>query len=433
MILNTTTGTVVGRTTAEVTAFRGIRYGKLANGHRFDPVAPAGRDSAQDLRDFPAVFPQLPSRLDTLLGAAWREHPQEEDAFLLNIWAPSGASNRPVLFFVHGGGFVSGGGVISWYSGHRLAREGDMVVVTVNYRLGPLADLMIGPPGADTNRAVDDLLQAVTWVRENIAIFGGDPETLTVAGQSAGAFYTQILAVLPESRSLISRLLLMSNPGIAASSWSRTASLSDEVIENLRGEDPGTAPIERLLLSHQQVMKKHVEFGSVAPTCLMPTADARVPDWLDDPARIARAIHVADLLVTFTHDETGAYFFNSRERAITDEQLRRLGYPRSRTHDTPYAELIAHTTDSLFADHAKALVAESRGRGIRAELREFSVPSPLDGLGSCHGLDTPFLFGNRAAWAGALLLDGIDDHLFEAEGGKIRRAVADFVHHGVKW
>ncbi|MGY4101486.1 carboxylesterase family protein [Nocardia sp. R16R-3T] len=428
MMLNTTSGTVVGDTSEGVAAFRGIRYGTLNNGGRFDPVAPATPDSAQDLREFPAIFPQLPSRLDTVLGSAWREHPQEEDAFLLNIWAPSGASNRPVLFFIHGGGFISGGGVIPWYSGDRLAREGDMVVVTMNYRLGPQANLLVRPGAEDANRALDDLLQAFTWVRENIALFGGDPDNLTVAGQSAGAFYAQILAVLPQYRGLIPRLLLMSTPGIPAADRSRIETLSSEVIENLHGADPEDVPIESLLMSHQQVMKKRVAFGSIAPTCLMPMADSRVPDWLDDPARIVQAMGATQLLVTFTQDETGAYFFSSRERDITDEQIRRLGYRRTQSYATPYAELIASTTDAMFADHARALIAASHQHGVRAELREFSVPSPLDGLGSCHGLDTPFLFGNRAAWVGARMLDGIADDLFDAEGEKLRRTVADFVH-----
>lgn len=427
MFLKTTSGAVSGHLSGEVMAFRGIRYGKLMNGCRFDPVGPVARDSVQDLRDFPAIFPQLASRIDGLLGTAWHKHPQEEDAFLLNIWAPPGASDRPVLFFIHGGGFVSGGGVIPWYSGSRLASEGDMVVVTMNYRLGPLADLMIGPTGGHVNRAVGDLLQALTWVRENIPLFGGDPDNLTVGGQSAGAFYAQLLAVLPESRGLMRRLLLMSAPGIPPSGRSRTELISKEVVENLKGADPRTAPINDLLVSHQQVMKKRFTLGSAAPTCLMPTVDLNVPDWLGNPARIAEELGVADLLVTYTRDETGTYFFNSL-RDITDEQLIRLGHGRSNAHDTPYAELVALTTASMFGNHAKELVAASRQRGIRAELRVFSVSSPLEGLGSGHGIDVPFLFGNRTAWVGAQLIDGIDDNVFETEGGKIRRVVADFLH-----
>jgi para-nitrobenzyl esterase len=77
--------------------------------------------------------------------------------------------------------------------------------VTMNYRLGPSAHLMIGSDGDDANRSVADLLQALDWVRENIGVFGGDPGHITVAGQSAGAFYSELLAVLPESRGLIRR------------------------------------------------------------------------------------------------------------------------------------------------------------------------------------------------------------------------------------
>jgi para-nitrobenzyl esterase len=425
MLLDTTGGVVFGDEVAGVAAFHGIRYGRLASGRRFDPVV-AARNSAQDLRDSPAVFPQLPSRLDALLGGAVTQNPQEEDAFLLNVWAPAGATDRPVLFYIHGGGFVSGGGVIPSHSGHRLARECDIVVVTMNYRLGPSAHLMAGSEGDDANRSVGDLLQALNWVRENITVFGGDPDNMTVAGQSAGAFYSQLLAVLPESRALIRRLILMSCPGIPASSRSRTQSLSDEIIHDLNGEDPRTAPISTLLASHVRAVKNHAQFGRVG-VGLMPTVDARVPDWLGDAVRIAHAIGVTDLLVTFTRDETGSYFYNAPERDITDEQIRRIGNGRNATYETPYAELVAVTTASLFGDHARVLVAASRERGIRAELREFTLASSIDGVGSGHGFDTPFLFGNRTAWSGAQMLEGIDDDLFETEGAKLRCDVADFV------
>lgn len=425
--VQTTGGAVRGDVSVGVTAFRGMRYGRLANGRRFDPVVPAAPDCGQDLREFPAVFPQLPSRLDVLLGPAVGKHPQSEDAFLLNVWAPTGARDRPVLFFIHGGGFVAGGGVVPWYSGQRLASEGDMVVVTMNYRLGPLAHLMIGSSDDDANRPVGDLLQALTWVRENIALFGGDPDNVTVAGQSAGAFYSQLLAVLPESRGAIRRLILQSCPGLPAASRSRTESMSVDIIGGLEGGDPRTADVGLLLAGHLRVMKKNAKFGSVG-TGLMPTVDARVPDWLDDPARIANAIGVSDLLVTFTSDETGAYFFNVPERDITDEQVRRLGHGRRATCESPYAELVAVTTARLFGDHARGLVAASRQRGIRADLQEFTLSSRIEGVGSSHGFDTPFLFGNRAAWAGAHMLDEIDDELFETEGAKLRCDVADFVH-----
>ena len=375
----------------------------------------------------PAVFPQLPSRLDVLLGGAVANHPQEEDAFLLNISAPTGASNRPVLFFIHGGGFTSGGGVLPWYAGRRLALDGDMVIVTMNYRLGPLAHLMIGTRDDDANRSVNDLLQALTWVQENITLFGGDPDNVTVAGQSAGAFYGQLLAVLPETRGLIRRLILLSCPAIAASSPARTQALSAETIACLEGQDPRTVPVEDLLAGYRQAMKNHTKFGVVG-TGLMPTVDARVPDWLNNASRIAHALSVTDLLVTYTSDETGAYFFNAPERRITEEQLQRLDYPRHPAHEPPYSGLVAATTERLFGKHARALVAASRERGIGADLREFTLSSTVDGLGSCHGLDVPFLFGNRAAWSGAQMLEGIDDDLFEAESAKLRCDIADFVH-----
>lgn len=429
MNIDTSSGTVVGATEHGVVAYSGIRYGRLAGGRRFDPVAPATPDSPQDERTFTAVFPQLPSRLDAVMGSAVDAHPQAEDAFLLNVWAPEGASELPVLVFVHGGAFVSGGGGVRWYRGHVLARDANAVVVTVNYRLGALGHLVVdGDDGDDgANRPVGDLVEALRWVKENIGQFGGDASNITLAGQSAGGFYAKLLAVLPPTRPLIRRLFLLSVPGVPAASCEWTEALSARAIARLDGADPREVEVQRLLVGLRAEMAMERSLGVIRHG-LMPTVSATVPSGLDDAGVVAAQLHVEDLLVTFTRDESASFFFAGPERTITREQLAQIRPEAVGLADDPYWALVASTTADRFAEPSRQLAAAAAARGITTRVREFTYASPLDGVGSGHGFDAPFLFGNWDDWTDAPMLRDIERDRLETESAALRRTVADFVH-----
>lgn len=422
----TSSGPVVGRVSEGVAAFSGIRYGCLADGRRFDPVAPVGEDSKQDLRERPAVFPQLPSRLSAVTGPAIDAHPQEEDAFLLNIWAPQGASGKPVLMIVHGGAFVAGGSSVRWHDGRVLARDGDMIVVGVNYRLGPLAHLSLGEHD-NVNRALGDLTEALNWVRRNISSFGGDPEQITLSGQSAGGFLVRVMAVMVSQRDKFRRLLVMSSPGIPALTRQEAGRLSGQVIAGLQGADPRTVPVVQLLESHRKTMVGNRTFGKVGMG-LMPVIGDVVPDWLTDADRMAQELRVTDLMVTFTRDETAAFFFTGPERHVTREQLRELYGNKAAQGGDPYWELIARTSAARFADPARSLATAAASRGINALVREFVTPSPLEGLRCGHCVDIPYFFGNLGEWHDAPMTYGLDRERFENESRQLRDTVADFVH-----
>ena len=120
---------------------------------------------------------------------------QAEDCLNLNVWAPGNAtpeSKLPVMVFIHGGGFITGSGEGSMYDGSHLAAHGNVIIVTFNYRLGALGYL---PFNGDSNFGVQDQVQALTWVKNNIASFGGDPDKITLFGESAGAMSVGILAL----------------------------------------------------------------------------------------------------------------------------------------------------------------------------------------------------------------------------------------------
>ncbi len=155
-----------GPVPGKVAAFYGIRYAALTSGRRFSAPVPVRADEQLDaaaLTDVP-IFPSRGSGLEAVLGRADAINPQSEDAFFLNVWAPDGADRLPVVLFLHGGAWTSGGGSLQWYDGRHLA-AGGLVVVTVNYRLGPFAHLAAPREngGQAPNRPVQDLVTALTF------------------------------------------------------------------------------------------------------------------------------------------------------------------------------------------------------------------------------------------------------------------------------
>ncbi|MGW7693054.1 carboxylesterase family protein [Streptomyces asiaticus] len=144
----------------------------------------------------PAPERRFPMDLSPLMGPGWV---RGEDYLTLNVWTPRADGNAPVMVFVHGGAFLSGTGQAPVYDGTSFARDG-VVLVTLNYRLGAVGWLDL--PDAPRNRGLLDVLAALRWVREHIADYGGDPDRVTVFGQSAGGMIISALLVTPEAAGL---------------------------------------------------------------------------------------------------------------------------------------------------------------------------------------------------------------------------------------
>lgn len=201
------TGSGTGPAPAELIRSGLIRY---ATAERF------GRPRAVTLRDTrpPSgeICPQPPSRLDAVMGPPRDSRPQGEDCLHLTVTTPGmddGA--RPVMVWFHGGGFSSGAGLMDWYDGGALAAQGDVVVVSVNYRVGALGYLCLDGV-SEGNLGLYDQLEALRWVRDHIAAYGGDPGGVTVFGQSAGAISVRLLMETAGAAGLFRRAVLQSAP-----------------------------------------------------------------------------------------------------------------------------------------------------------------------------------------------------------------------------
>jgi para-nitrobenzyl esterase len=241
-VATTRQGKVEGEAYRGVLVFRGIPYaappvGKL----RFRAPQPAAAwqgtlDATRSRASAPQASPVLPI-LGRLIGGGGAG--QSEDCLYLNVWTPAAdGGRRPVMVWIHGGAFVMGSGSTALYSGRRLAQRGDVVVVTLNYRLGALGALNLaalrgGDPAAGSNQGIRDQIAALEWVRDNIEAFGGDPGNVTIFGESAGGMSVGTLLGTPRARGLFHRAIAQSGAAHNVSTRAQAAQIAELFLAEL--------------------------------------------------------------------------------------------------------------------------------------------------------------------------------------------------------
>lgn len=234
-LVATTYGPVRGRTVDGYTVFRGIPYAAAPTGAaRFAAPDPhPGWTHTRDALEPGPAAPQAPRRgfgaldMSPFFGTAAVGDPEY---LTVNIWAPEAGRRRPVMVFVHGGGFVSGSPQSPLYDGAAFARDG-VVLVTLTYRLGIIGFLDV--PGAPANRGLLDVMAALRWVKANIENFGGDPDNVTLFGQSAGATIVGGVLTTPEAGSLVRRVIMQSGNGTGAFDHEQAARVTHRAAELL--------------------------------------------------------------------------------------------------------------------------------------------------------------------------------------------------------
>jgi para-nitrobenzyl esterase len=384
----------------------GIRYGRAARFSAPQPI-PAWSDVLDTTTRGPAC-PQLPSRLEWVTGPVVDGLAMSEDCQVLSVTAPSDANGLPVMVWFHGGAYVSGGGEAPKYDADDLARQGRVVVVRATYRLGVLGYL--SPTGVD-NLGLRDQILALEWVHTNIGAFGGDPERVTVFGQSAGADSVLSLMLCPQTTGLFQRAIMQSAPlGIRDGRDAMTAAMRTAANAITTGEllDTQTAAVAA---AAPFGLIGSMPFGPIMGSDPLPPAshaDHRLPD-------AARRI---ELLVGYTRDD-GAPFVAMNHRIA---RLKRLGPVGAVIERTASAAL----TRRVFGKPAQRLAnAWRRNGGRAATFRVDWSPAPMR---ACHCIELPLLF-DAPAWVDAPMLGGapVDERLAE----RMRRNWAGFAHNGV--
>jgi para-nitrobenzyl esterase len=371
-----------------------------------------------------------PLRLPGPFGGLMGGGEQSEDCLTLNVWTPGlDGPPRPVLVWLHGGAFVMGAGTAPIYSGRRLARRGDVVVVTLNYRLGALGYLQLGlldGAGAEgvVNLGVQDQIAALRFVRDHVAAFGGDPGNVTVFGESAGAMSVGALLGAPAARPLFQRAVLQSGAAHNVSSPEAAARAAAALLREL-GATPrdarrklAEAPIEEILAAQ---MRASLALGVAHGTLpWQPAVDGRVIPCQPLEAVARGEAKGIPLLVGTNRDEWKLFtLFDRKARRLDAAALRRrlarvlpgkdadgvelaeralavYGSARAGREDaTPLALWEALQTDRIFRYPAARL----------AELQALHEPRTFQYLfdwaprvarrrvGACHGLEIPFVFG----------------------------------------
>src|SRR3984885_6048167 len=227
VVADTAFGKVRGEEVQGIKIFKGVPYGATTAGqNRFMPPAdpapwPGVRDALHYGPSTPQSDPGSPRAVSPLSTASANLPPESEDCLVLNVWTPAlkDGRKRPVLFWCHGGGFVSGSGSSPGTDGANLARRGDVVVVTINHRLNVLGFTYLAEfGGSDFAASGDvgmlDIVHALGWVRKNIEQFGGDPNTVMIFGQSGGGRKVGTLLAMPSAKGLFHRAVIESGPTI---------------------------------------------------------------------------------------------------------------------------------------------------------------------------------------------------------------------------
>ena len=342
-----------------------------------------------------------------------------EECLNLNLWAPAQApGGLPVLVWVHGGAFVNGSGSLPEYDGSTFARDG-VICVTLNYRLG--AEGFLHLPDAEPNRGLLDVIAALSWVRDEIGRFGGDPERVTVAGESAGAMLIATLLAAPAAEGLFNRAIMHS--GAAAATvpaadgervTTRLAALADR--PGTRAALSGCSPAELVTLTGRTSETTPRRDGDPLLAALAPRTRPFSPVIDGDvvprsPLDAAREGAGAEVEVLFcTNRDEGQLFLAPTgvlER-IDDAILRAAAtqlygltadglatYRSTRAAATPGRVLSAIWGDHSFWVPTLALVEARVHAGAPTWLARFDAVAEIDngGLGSCHAADVPFAFG----------------------------------------
>lgn len=455
-VVRTGLGAIGGVLEDGCAVFRRVPYAAPPVGPlRFAPArAPAPWTGLLDgTRDGP-ISPQNASDLRHYMGDFERE--QGEDCLTLTIWAPDAgaeAGPRPVLLWFHGGAFVSGAGSLPWYDGARLAREGGIVVVAANYRLGALGWLCrpgLAPDFADGNMGLSDQARALAWVAEHVAAFGGDPGAVTIGGQSAGANTTGRLLLDPACRARVRRALLQSGGFGRAPSTPEDARPTADAFLAALGIDPERpdaaerlrgAPLDRILAAQAEAEA----LGFTLPVrsqAFRPVFAGRQTsgDFTRAVGEAAAAAGI-DLMVGYTGDEGHAFVGGpiprepdpavvaARFEALTGDAQARDRYAASLPGLGEAGLLAELTSDYQFVRGSLEVADAAAGAGGRVHVYLFDW-TPGAAFAAGHCLDLAFLFGNWPSWAAAPMLGGSDAALNEALGRVLREGVAGFVRDG---
>jgi len=419
VIAATQSGKVRGEAVDGVRSFLGIPYAASPTGpRRF--AAPEPAPKWDGIRDALVPGPTAPHRLRAfpsldvapLVGGGWR---QGDDYLTANVWAPDdGGTGKPVMVWIHGGGFVIGSNDTSASDGTSFARDG-IVCFAINYRLGVEGFLPI--PGVPTNLGLRDMIAGLRWVKDNAAAFGGDPGNITVFGESAGAMAIANLIASPLAKGLFNRAIVQSGHGAMTRPIAVAERLVKKMAKILRvtpdkagfsslppeacfdALDKVSAPNARIDLRDEEGREPVFGISRFVPV----HGDDVLPSAPIEALRRGAGAEI-DVLIGTNRDEMNLYLVPTGVRDKIWGWLATYVLGKSQPHARrvlkayglgrvakPGLALVDAMNDLVFRWPARRFAEEHKGR---THMYEFDWRSPACGgeLGACHGIELPFVF-----------------------------------------
>jgi para-nitrobenzyl esterase len=411
-VVDTAGGKVRGVVSNGVNVYRGIPYGASTSGaNRFMPPRKAEpwtgvRDAFQNGHSSPQVAPAPGAIGWGLRGSA----AQGEDCLVLNVFSTSGPGDtvgrkRPVMMWIHGGGYTYGSGSSLGYDGANLSRAGDVVVVCINHRLAVAGHLYLGAAGADfadsANVGMLDVVASLQWVRDNIAQFGGDPGNVTIFGQSGGGGKVSTLLAMPAAKGLFHKAIVESGSTLKQMTRDEAQKTTDQVADRLGLRATQVAELQQVPLAKLlAAMGTGTRFGPVVDGHSLPR-DPFDPDAPEVSADVP--------MIIGTTETEGSYFappelLTLDEAAVRARLRERLAgdgdriydlFKKSRPKATP-SEL--YFTISAFPSNAH-IQAERKAAQRRAPafLYQIRWRTPVEGGRrlSPHCIEIPFAMQNH--------------------------------------
>ena len=426
-IIGTKYGRLEGDLQNDIYSFKGIPYAAPPVGHLrwMPPQPPSVWSGIRPAKEYGAIAPQNLMPAGGGFGPDFSGQPQDEDCLFLNVWTPGlDDARRPVMIWIHGGAFIIGSGTERFLEGGELAKRGDIVLISINYRLGALGfmnlnEITSGGIPATGNEGLLDQIAATEWAHDNIAAFGGNPDNITVFGFSAGGMSIGTLLSMPRAQGRFHKAINRSGAANVVGTLDGAVKVSEQFLHLLGLIGKDTDALRKLtvrqLLDGQQKLAAKMRESEYRATPFLPVVDGKdvpelpliaikrgaaknIPLMAGNMLDEMKAMNAMDPAIR-SMDEHGLM---SRLKRMVPEELAtglvrayREALPKRGGTATPADILGSINADLMFRIPTIRLVEAQRDVGAPAYNYLFTYGSPAMGgaLGAMHGLDNPILFG----------------------------------------
>ena len=393
-----------------VLRFNGIPYAKPPVGalRWHMPQAPEGWAGVRDASLFGNIAPQVASATGAVLGGT--PGTRSEDCLYLNIQTPAcDGARRAVMVWIHGGAFNTGAGSVGTYNGKYLVPRGDIVLVTINYRLGAfgflnLRDATNGKLPGTGAEGLADQIAALRWVKDNIASFGGDPGNVTIFGESAGGMSVGALLACPDAKGLFHKAIPQSGASDIGYGRDVSATVGRHVLEKLGTGNAMDVPWETILEVQKDLLAAPREIGLGMP--FAPTADGSVLPSRAIQCVVAGSAKGVPVMTGTTRDEWKLFTVGAPNlRQLDEAGLRKMtaklvgeenadAVVKAYAKGTPFERWNDVMTDhTFFVPATRLLDAQSAHAPVYGYRFDWESPFMDGALGSCHALELGFTFG----------------------------------------